>query len=156
MTIASPKAPPAPRSELSAHEVVLVRPWDVQHTGSGCCGRVGGHDDSHLLADAAPFQEVRADMERMGAVYRALKEHFGEGVRVQVVDPRNIAWLLPTLVKRGYEQAGAWGAARALSQGFAHRAVILDGEVLFQGAIPEPEEAVAAVAEGLGRRGRPS
>lgn len=123
------------------HEVLLIRPWDVQHTGSGCCGKIGG-GEGHFLRDQDPFQEVRRDMERMGAVYQALDRALGGQLHMQVVDPRNFAWLIPTLLRQGYRRAGLHGAWHAVRRGFAHRAIVLDGEVVFQGAIPEPEEAV--------------
>ena len=57
------------------HRVLLVREWDWQNTGSGCCGRVGG---GHEFCDAADFARSRQEMVRVGSVYEALREAFGD------------------------------------------------------------------------------
>lgn len=54
-----------------AHQVVLVRPWDQQMSGSGCCGRLGGLGNE--LGNEEDFAPQRCDMESMGVVYRALR-----------------------------------------------------------------------------------
>jgi hypothetical protein len=133
---------------MSTHRVILVREWDAQHTGSGCCGRVGG---GHELCDPEDFRRARTEIERSGAVYMALWEAFGDALELTVVDPRNTAWLLPTV----YRDARGRGlrprqALREMARSTANGAVVLDGKVLFDGKLPpSPVEAVAAVRAEL-------
>jgi len=127
--------------------IILVRQWDTQMTGSGCCGKLGGAGS--MVGDADAFSAARADMEAMGAVYRALRDAFGEAVTITVADPRNLVWLLPTLIRDGWRASGPAGAWRALRHGFAPGAIIADGHVLFSHRIPTPGEAREAVGRIL-------
>lgn len=131
------------------HRVLLVREWDAQHSGSGCCGRLGGADS--VLGAAASYAGNRKEMEAMGAVYRALRDALPrDEVELTVVDPRNTAWLLPVLWRdarrRGLGPREAW---RQVTRGISYNAVVVDGRVLFSGHVPEPHAAVAAVCAEL-------
>jgi hypothetical protein len=131
------------------HRIILVREWDSQVAASGCCGRLGGEYSE--LGDAETFAANRCEMEAMGEVYRALRaELFDEDVEVTVVDPRNMVWLVPTIMKdarrRGLGIKGVWDNVR---RGVSYTAIIVDGKVLFNGRIPPPEVAVAAVRKEL-------
>lgn len=133
---------------MDTHRLILVREWDAQTTGSGCCGKIGG---GYELCDQGEFHRSREEMERVGDVYGALYETFGDQLDLTVVDPRNTAFLLPT-VYRDARRGGASRrqAMRAMSRATANSAVILDGKVLFDGKIaPSPSEAVAAVRAEL-------
>lgn len=131
------------------HRVLLVREWDAQMTGSGCCGRVGGvHDE---LGDAETFCDSRGEMEAMGAVYRALRAAYPrEELDLQVVDPRNMVWLVPAIWRdarrRGASAREAWQQVR---RGVAYNSVVCDGRVLFAGRVPDPDAAVEAVRAEL-------
>ena len=132
------------------HRVILVREWDAQLAASGCCGRLGGENSE--LGDAETFAATRCEMEAMGEVYRALRaELFDEDAEVTVVDPRNMVWLVPTILKdarrRGLGIKGVWDNVR---RGVSYNAIIVDGKVLFSGRIPPSEVAVAAVKKELG------
>ena len=50
-------------SERAQHRIILVREWDSQVTGSGCCGRLGGQN--HEFGDAETFAANRREMEAM-------------------------------------------------------------------------------------------
>ena len=131
------------------HRLILVREWDSQVTSSGCCGRLGGEKTE--LGDTETFSQSRAEMEKMGEVYRALrKDLFDEEVEMTVVDPRNMVWLIPAVLrdarKRGFSPRETW---KQIQRGVSYNAVILDGKVLFSGRIPKPEEAVSAVRSEL-------
>ncbi len=131
------------------HRIILVREWDSQVAASGCCGRLGGENTE--LGDTATFAANRAEMEAMGEVYRALRaELFDEDAEVTVVDPRNMVWLVPTIMKdarrRGLGIKEVWDNVR---RGVSYTAIIVDGKVLFSGRIPPPEDAVTAVKKEL-------
>jgi hypothetical protein len=131
------------------HRIILVREWDAQVAASGCCGRLGGENTE--LGDAETFAANRAEMEAMGEVYRALKaELFDEDAEITVVDPRNMVWLVPAIMKdarrRGLGKREIWDNVR---RGVSYTAIIADGKVLFSGRIPPVEDAVAAVKKEL-------
>lgn len=127
------------------HRIILVREWDSQTAASGCCGRLGGEQTE--LGDPDTYRHNRVEMEKMGAVYRALREDlFDEEVEMTVVDPRNMVWLIPSVLKDARRRGLSIGETlRNVSRGVSYNAVILDGKVLFSGHVPAPEEAVAAV-----------
>lgn len=134
--------------------VLLVRQWDQQVGGSGCCGRLSSvAAESVCSSGGDPYVHVRADMEVMGAVYRALRDRFGEDeVEVTVVDPRNTAWLLPSV----WRDARRRGLSRREALRQVHRAtspcaVVCDGLVLASD-VAGPQEAVAAVEADLAAR----
>ena len=87
----------------------------------------------------------------MGEVYRALKaELFDEDAEITVVDPRNMVWLVPSLLKdarkRGLGLRETWDHLR---RGVSYTAIIVDGKTLFSGRIPKVEDAVAAVKKEI-------
>lgn len=133
-----------------AHRVLLVREWDVQASGSGCCGRLGSETVGSLTDHTGtedPYARSRADMEQFGAVYRALRERYSEDeVELTVVDPRNAIWLAPAIWRdarrRGLSLAGT---LRQVLGGTASRAVVCDGVVLVTGESPDAEQVLAAV-----------
>ncbi len=134
---------------MMMHRIILVREWDAQLAASGCCGRLGGENSE--LGDAGTFAANRSEMEAMGEVYRALRaELFDEDVEITVVDPRNMVWLVPTLLKearrRGLGLREIWSQLR---RGVSYTSIIVDGKVLFSGRIPPVEDAVAAVKKEL-------
>jgi hypothetical protein len=134
------------------HRVLLVREWDDQTSGSGCCGRLDGlHSE---LGDTAAWAHNRCHMESMGAVYRALRASLPPGdVDLTVVDPRNMVWLLPAIWRDARRSGMAAGHAwRQLVRGTTANAIVVDGKVLFAGQVPAPEEAVAAIRTELADR----
>ncbi|CAN5825014.1 hypothetical protein BH20ACT11_BH20ACT11_09640 [soil metagenome] len=134
------------------HRLILVREADEQMSGSGCCGRLGGVDNE--LGDAETYAHTRREMESMGEVYRALKSEladFDEYVKFEVVDPRNMVWLIPAIMRDGRRHGRQVGETLSHARrGIAYNSVILDGKVLFHGHIPSPEEAIQAVRGELG------
>lgn len=131
------------------HRIILVREWDSQASGSGCCGRLGGA--SHELCGADTYAMNRREMEAMGRVYRRLREALPrDQAEITVVDPRNMVWLIPAVLRdarrRGARLGEIW---REVRRGVAYNAVIVDGRTLFSGHIPEPEAALEAVRAAL-------
>lgn len=137
---------------MAGHRVLLVREWDEQTSGSGCCGRLGS-EAVEAINEAAqdPYARSRRDMERMGAVYRALQDRFGDELDLTVVDPRNTVWLLPA-VWRDARRRGlpVSEALRQVNAATKPCAVVCDGMVLL--ADGTPEEAVSAVEADLASR----
>lgn len=138
---------------MAEHRVVLVRQWDQQLGGSGCCGRLDGESVRELHDQAEqPYAHCRTDMETIGAVYRALRSRFrAEEVELTVVDPRNTAWVLPAVWRaargRGLSLRDTLRQVNAATRACA---VVCDGLVLDCGT--EPRRVVAAVAADLARR----
>ncbi|SFQ71430.1 hypothetical protein SAMN05421810_11450 [Amycolatopsis arida] len=135
---------------MARHRVLLVREWDEQLSGSGCCGRLGSEAISTVRERAAdPYAHTRAGMARAGAVYRALREAFGEDrLDVAVVDPRNTVWLLPAVWRDARRRGlSPWVALRRLNAATTAGALVCDGVVL--ATDPEPERAVALVRADL-------
>jgi hypothetical protein len=122
--------------------VLLVREWGQQLTGSGCCGKLEG--DFFGCADPAVFADQRAVMERMGPVYRAIRERFGDAVDVQVIDPRNVALIF--LLVRDFVafRVGLRSALSTLAR-LPKQGVIVNGRLLDRTDRPDPERIVAAV-----------
>jgi hypothetical protein len=133
------------------HRVILVREWDAQHTGSGCCGRLGGVGNE--LGDEYTFAHNRTEMEAMGELYRSLRTELPGDVELTIADPRNSFWLGPAIFKdaraRGMSVAEA---VRQVKRGIAYNSIVVDGKVLFAGRIPQHDHGVAAVVTELSVR----
>jgi hypothetical protein len=129
------------------HRVLLVREWDQQTTGSGCCGRLEGGDSE--IAGASDFGHCRQDMEAMGAVYRALRKELPQ-LDVQIVDPRNLTFLLPGMLKDARRSGASWRESfREVSRGCGQGAIVVDGRVVSSGIIPPADAAVGMVLRQL-------
>jgi hypothetical protein len=128
--------------------VLLVREWEQQLSGSGCCGRLEGdvlsQGGEHL------FAERRRIMERMGPVYRAIRERFGDTVSVMVVDPRNQIVLLPRLLRDFVRYRVGWRDALHTLRGLSTIAVIVNGRLFARGAWPETESLLAQLERLMG------
>lgn len=132
-----------------SRRVILVREWDEQHGGSGCCGRLGGEGTE--LGEAGTYRHTRCDMEAMGAVYRALRSAFDrDDLDVQVVDPRNSLWLVPAIWRDARRRGmTVREAATQVRRGVSVLSIVVDGRVVFAGGVPEPGEVVEAVRAEL-------
>jgi hypothetical protein len=136
------------------HRVLLVRQWDQQVGGSGCCGRFSSATLDSLHAPGCdPWAHARTDMEVMGAAYRVLRGRYPtDEVDVTIADPRNTAWLLPAVWRdarrRGLQPLAA---LRQVHRATSPRAVVCDGLVLATD-VPDAEQAVALVEADLTSR----
>lgn len=133
----------------ATHRVLLVREWDQQTTGGSCCGRLEGGDTA--FTGAADFTRCRHGMEAMGAVYRALAAELPrDRVDIEVVDPRNLTFLVPGILRDARRRGLGWrDAAGQVRRGAGQGAIVVDGEVVSSGRIPEPGVAVDLVLRAL-------
>lgn len=140
-------------ADAPRHRVLLVREWDQQVGGSGCCGRLNTASVEALCDDApSPYAGAREDMQRVGYIYRTLSDLLDPAeVEVTVVDPRNTVWLLPAIWRDGRRRGlSVSSRLRQLNRGTAPCAVVCDGLVVARD-VPQ-EQAVEAVQADLGGR----
>jgi hypothetical protein len=130
------------------HRILLVREWDSQ--GGGCCGGglSGGDCD---VGHPDSFARSRPLMETMGGIYRTLRRELpSDTIEITVVDPRNMVWLIPTLLRDGRRRGLAAGELwRQLNLGMRNGAIVVDGRALSALDYPDPDGAVDAVLREL-------
>jgi hypothetical protein len=138
-------------SMLSPPSVILIREWEAQTSGSGCCGRLEG--DFLPCGDSQPVAaERRAVMERMGPLYRTLRERFGESIDLDVVDPRN-ATLFFMLIRDFWTfRVGLGQAIRTLAR-IPIQAVVVNGRLVARGEWPDAEDVVAIIERSVATSG---
>lgn len=130
------------------HHLILVRECDQQMSGSGCCGRIEG-DATFWDTEGNVFAERRAKMNQVGEIYRAVRNAFGNDVEITVVDPRNLVSFLPLVVRDKFRfDVPVLTAIRAMGATSLSSAVF-DGQVLYSGRMPEPDEVVELIANRL-------
>lgn len=133
--------------------ILLIREWEGQTSGSGCCGRLEG--DFLQCAESQPVAaERRAVMEGMGPLYLSLRERLGETAEIEVVDPRNVSLFFLLLRDFWRYRVGVGEALRTLAN-IPVQAVVVNGRVVARGGWPDAEEVIAsagrtAVAEATG------
>ena len=127
------------------HHLILLREIDQQMSGSGCCGRIEG--DAALWGEhGCVFPERREKMDRIGEIYRAVREAFGQEVEITIIDPRNLISFLPLVIRDAVRNRVPVGSAlRAISSTSVSTGVF-DGELLFSRSIPHPAEVVDVIA----------
>lgn len=124
--------------------ILLIREWEGQTSGSGCCGRLEGDLPFCQTESFAP--ERRAVMERMGPLYRELRERFGNSAEIEVVDPRNVSLLFLLIRDFWRYRVGLGQALRTLAR-IPIQAVVVNGRIVARGEWPEPE-AITAILRG--------
>jgi hypothetical protein len=94
------------------------------------------------------FAKERATMDRMGMVYRALRDRFGHDLDLQIVDPRNIA--LPVMLMRDSlaRHVRLRDALRMLAQ-LPLRGIIVNGRIVDESAAPDPDAIVDLVFQQM-------
>ena len=129
--------------------VLLIREWEEQTTGSGCCGRVEG---DFLTREGEPtFRERRACMEAMAPLSRTLREKFGDSIELQVVDPRNPALIFLLLRDFWAFRVGLIEALKTIGR-LPVQAVVVNGRLLSRGEWPDPPEVVRILEETMSQR----
>ncbi|MCH7934643.1 MAG: hypothetical protein IIC36_11685 [Gemmatimonadetes bacterium] len=130
--------------------VILIREWEAQLSGSGCCGRLEG---DFLARDGEPiFRERRAGMEAMAPLSRALRERFGDAIELQVLDPRNPALFFLLLRDFWAFRVGLVEALKTIGR-LPIQAVVLNGKLLSRGEWPDPLEVVEILEEAISASG---
>ena len=130
--------------------VILIREWEAQLSGSGCCGRLEG---DFLVRDGEPiFRERRACMEAMAPLSRALRERFGDAIELQVLDPRNPALFFLLLRDFWAFRVGLVEALKTIGR-LPIQAVVLNGKLLSRGEWPDPLEVVEILEEAIAASG---
>lgn len=139
---------------MTSHRVLLVRPWDSARTGSGCCaGGTGGvcvegwHEDPEWVRD-------RTSRQPLGEVYRVVRAGLPSDVDVEIVDPHNSLFLLPAVLRDGRQRGLRWRAAlREMVRGSGYAAIIVDGQRVSEGELPEPERALHLIRDAIAAHG---
>lgn len=126
--------------------VIIVREWEQQLTGSGCCGKLEG--DFLGCGEDAVFRERRSLMERMGPVYRAVRDRFGDEVDLQVIDPRNVGLLIMLLRDFRLFRLGLRTALATLFR-LPKQGIVVNGMLVDRSDRPDPERIAALVGEAV-------
>lgn len=135
---------------ITRPSVILIREWEAQLTGSGCCGRVGG---DFLTRNGEPtFRERRACMEAMAPLSRRLRERFGDAIELHVVDPRN-AFLVFLLLRDFWTfRVGIVESLKTIGR-IPIQAVVANGRLIARGEWPDPLEVVQILEDAMSARG---
>ena len=133
---------------MTKPHVILIREWEQQLTGSGCCGKLEG--DLVVCPEGRVFAERRQVIERMGEVYRAIKGRFGDAVDIEVVDPRNVGLIF--FLVQDFRTYGV-GFREAVSTLFRipKQAVLVNGRIADLTEFPDPRR-IGDVVEAELRR----
>jgi hypothetical protein len=134
---------------MSTVRVLLVREMDMQMSSSGCCGRIEG--DAACWSEEGPiFAERRRWMEEMGRLYQALELRYGNQIKLDVVDPRNLFSYTMLLWQSG-RQAGfsSLSLLAGWLKGWHRLAVFVDGEPVATGSVPSLKQVAASVDRRL-------
>ncbi len=126
--------------------VILIREWEEQLSGSGCCGRLEG--DFLTRRGEPTFRERRACMEAMAPLSRTLRERFGDEIELQVLDPRNPALMFILLRDFWAFRVGLVEALKTIGR-LPVQAVVVNGRLLSRGEWPDPLEVVQILEEAI-------
>ena len=128
--------------------IILIREWEAQMSGSGCCGRLQG--DVLNIGDRRVFPERRQAMEAMGPLYRAIRQRYGDSIDLLVVDPRNWVSLMARLVRDFVRSRVPLGEIWRTLRGISTVTVVLNGRIVARGDWPKPETVFQSIAGEAG------
>ena len=127
--------------------VILIREWEEQLSGSGCCGRVEGR---FMKQGGEPaFPERRASMVAMAPLYRVLRERAGSAIDLQVVDPRNLLSMLFLLARDFWAFRVAPREALGTLWRLPVQGVVVNGRLVARGEWPDPAH-IAGIIDAAG------
>jgi hypothetical protein len=92
------------------------------------------------------FPERREKMDRVGEVYRAVRDAFGKQVEITIVDPRNLISFLPLVIRDAVRYRVPISSALRAIASTSLSTGIFDGELLFSKTVPPPAEVVDVIA----------
>jgi len=87
-------------------------------------------------------------MERMGPLYRSLRERYGEAIDLDVVDPRNVSLFFLLLRDFWAYRVGFGEALRTLTR-IPIQAVVVNGRIVARGEWPDVEDVAAIIESTL-------
>jgi len=122
--------------------ILLIREWEGQTSGSGCCGRLEG--DFLVCGESQPVAPgQRSIMERMGPLYMSLKRELGDSADIEVIDPRNVSLFFFLLHDFWRFNVGITQALKTLAR-IPIQAVVVNGRIVARGEWPDAEKVLAA------------
>jgi hypothetical protein len=134
--------------------VLIIRESAETLTCSDCAGSLEGID-SFGSRDVPDYGSIRQIMNVTGALYRAVRERFADQIDIDVVDPRNAPYLIPTLVAdyRRYRPP-VRAFLKTLFLGITPASIIINGVVRYKNDLPSTEALIADVSECLDAMGQ--
>ncbi len=129
----------------TGHRILLIGPWRTDSAAGGCCAATPESVGCHVEAtDPGKSDAV--------AVVRTLRAAVGADVDVQLVDPRNTIYVVPTV----YRDARESGVKRTRALSGALRAttpwtLVVDGTITSRAVELSPEEACSSVPADVPR-----
>lgn len=149
-----PSRPPEAHAAPLKASVLVIREIAEQLSASDCCGKLGPEQIPRAQS-LGPLEDPRVRHERAGALAEGLRRRLGERAEVHQVDPRNLAYLVPKLVRDYWVYRPPLGAfARAVFLFFSPPALIVNGRVLASRELPDEARALALVeGAAAARRG---
>ncbi|MFQ5683492.1 MAG: hypothetical protein ACE5HC_09500 [Candidatus Binatia bacterium] len=129
--------------------IIFIRENAETLTCSDCAGTLEGIEafGSRQVPDYAPAKSV---MDRVGALYLALRKQYGDTVEIDVVDPRNEIYLIPVLLGdyRRYHPP-ILTFLKTLFLGISPSSVIVNGRAIHIGELPPPDVLIEEVGRFL-------
>ena len=127
--------------------VLIIRENAETLSCSDCAGSLEGID-AFGSREVPDYRSVRQVMNETGALYRALRERFSDQIDLDVVDPRNAPYLIPTLVTDYLRYRPSLGTfLKTLFLGITPASIIINGVARYKNDLPSAETLVADVSE---------
>ena len=131
---------------MTKPSILLIREWEGQTSGSGCCGRLEG--DFLACGESQPVAPgQRSIMEGMGPLYMTLKRQLGDSAEIEVIDPRNVS-LFFFLMRDFWRYRVGLGQALRTLFGIPILAVVVNGRIVARGEWPEADAVLSLVGVG--------
>lgn len=127
--------------------IILIRETDAQLTGSGCCGKLEG--DNTKFSNSFVFAERREIKETMGDILQTLTKRFSNSIEISVVDPRNMLYLYPKILKDVVRyRPSVKFALKAIFMMITVPSIVINGEIS-RASLFENKEAIVRKIESL-------
>ncbi|MCF6094988.1 hypothetical protein L1765_13560 [Microaerobacter geothermalis] len=110
-------------------KVIIIR---EDEEGGQCCAALEGEYAMELEGKPL-FEERRVIMENMGVLFSLLEKEFGPHIQIDMVDPRNQAYLIPRLIRDIREYRVPWLRGFKTIFGYRIPSIICNGELIASG-----------------------